>query len=267
VASGLVVEAFGAEAERLSEMVSRADEAALDWASPCPPWTIRELLCHVRIGVGRVPGMLGEPEPSPGPVIPAADYYRPDQRFSPVVNRDRIAAAQQAAAALAAGSAGSAAGSAARSAGSAAGSAGSVGSAAGSAGSEAGSAGSAAAREFDRAWRDAWAQIRRAPQERLVHTRHGDRMLLTDFLRTRVLELAVHGLDLASGLGCRPWMTDAAAAVVEELMLPATAAARLLDESGWDHATLIAKATGRLRLTPAETALTERHGLRRLALG
>jgi hypothetical protein len=61
-------------------------------------------------------------------------------------------------------------------------------------------------------------------------------------------------------------MTGAAAAVVEELMLPAGAAARLLDESGWDHATLIAKATGRLPLTPAETTLIERHALRRLAL-
>jgi hypothetical protein len=32
----------------------------------------------------------------------------------------------------------------------------------------------------------------------VVLTRHGDRMLLTEFLRTRVLELAVHGLDLAA---------------------------------------------------------------------
>jgi uncharacterized protein (TIGR03083 family) len=239
VASGRVVEAFGAEAERLSEMVSRADEAAFDRASPCPPWTVGELLCHVRIGVSRVPGMLGEPEPSPGPLIPAADYYRPDQRFSPAVNRGRIAAAQRAAAALVAGSACLAAG----------------------------SAGPAAARDFDQAWRDAWARIRRAPQVRLVRTRHGDRMQLTEFLRTRVLELAVHGLDLASGLGCRPWITAPAAAVVEELMMPAGSAARLLDESGWDHATLIAKATGRLPLTSAETTLIERHGLRRLALG
>jgi uncharacterized protein (TIGR03083 family) len=236
VASGRVVEAFGAEAERLSEMVSRADEAAFDRASPCPPWTVRELLCHVRIGVSRVPGMLGEPEPAPGPVIPAADYFRPDQRFSPAVNRDRIAAAQQAAAALAAASPCLA-------------------------------AGSAAARDFDQAWREAWVRIRRAPQARLVHTRHGDRMLLTEFLRTRVLELAVHGLDLASGLGCRPWLTAPATAVVEELMLPAGSVARLLDESGWGHATLIAKATGRLPLTSAETNLIERHGLRRLALG
>jgi len=229
VGSDFVVDAFGAEARRLSEVVSRADEADFARPSPCPPWTVRELLCHVRIGVGRVPGMLGEPEPPPGPVIPAVGYYQPDQRFSPAVNNDRIAAAQQAAAALASGS--------------------------------------AAARDFDQAWRQTWTLIRRAPQARIVRTRHGDRMLLTEFLRTRVLELAVHGLDLAGALGCQPWMTEAAAAVVEELMLPAGAAARLLDECDWDHVTLIAKATGRLPLSPADIALIERHGLRRLALG
>jgi len=76
VASDFVVDAFGTEALRLSEMVWRADEADFTRPSPWPPWTVRELLCHVRIGVGRVPGMLGEPEPLPGPVVPAADYYR-----------------------------------------------------------------------------------------------------------------------------------------------------------------------------------------------
>ena len=113
-----------------------------------------------------MPGMLGEPEPPPGPMILAVGYYRPDQRFSPAANNDRIAAAQQAAAALAVDS--------------------------------------AAARDFDQAWRQTWTLIRRAPQARMVRTRHGDRMLLTEFLRTRVLEPAVHGLDLAGGLGAAP---------------------------------------------------------------
>ena len=96
---------------------------------------------------------------------------------------------------------------------------------------------------------------------------HGDRMLLTEFLRTRVLELAVHGLDLGAGLGRQPWMTAAAARVVEDLVLPAGNAAQLLSESGWDQIALIAKATGRLPLTAAETKLIERHGIHWLALG
>ena len=230
VASGPAVDAFATEAGRLTEIISGVDDAALDRASPCPPWTVRELLCHVRIGVGRVPSMLAEPEPEPepGPLIDAPGYYRPDHRFSTEVNDDRIATAQRAA----------------RSAGPA----------------------PALAHDLDRAWRDAWALMRGAPQGRVVRTRHGDRMLLTEFARTRVLELAVHGLDLAAGLDRPPWLTGAAAAVVEELVLPA-GSARLLEEAGWDQPTLVAMATGRLPFRPSDAALMERHGLRRLALG
>jgi hypothetical protein len=59
VATGMVVDAFGGEAERLAEMGLAAEEAAFSRVSPCSPWTVGELLCHVRIGVSRIPGMLG----------------------------------------------------------------------------------------------------------------------------------------------------------------------------------------------------------------
>jgi uncharacterized protein (TIGR03083 family) len=224
----MVVEAFRAEAERLAQMVSGNDEASFSRPSPCPPWTIAELLYHVRIGVGRIPAMLAGPEPADGPLVPAAGYYRRDQRFSSAANAGRITAAQQGAAALVTGT--------------------------------------AIVRDFERAWGRAYALASAAPRARMVRTRHGDRMLLTEFVRTRVLELAVHGLDLAAGLGRRPWLTAAAARVTEDLVLPAGTAARLLEESGWDQATLIAKATGRLPLTAADSTLIERHGVRWIAL-
>jgi hypothetical protein len=75
----------------------------------------------------------------------------------------------------------------------------------------------------------------------------------------------VHGLDLAAALECPPWMTDPAAQVTEELLLPA-AAARLRAETGWDQVTLIAKLTGRRPATPAETLLIQSLGIQRLAL-
>ena len=228
MASGAAVDAFGAEAGRLSEQVLGADETAFARGSRCPPWSVGELLYHVRIGVGRLPGMLAELQPANGPLISAAGYFRPGERFSPAVNDERIAAARRGAAAL--------------------------------------GTGAAVARDFDRAWRESWVKVRRAGQARVVCTRHGDRMMLTEFLRTRVLELAVHGLDLSAGLGRPPWMTEAAARVVAELLLPAGTIARLLDESGWDQVTLIAKATGRLPRTLADTRLIERHNLRRLRL-
>jgi uncharacterized protein (TIGR03083 family) len=229
VASGMVVDALREEAARLSEIVSGEEEDSFTRASPCPPWTVAELLYHVRIGVGRLPGMLAEPEPGDGPLVPVAGYYRPGRRFSSAANTDRITAAQQGAAALAAGA--------------------------------------AIVRDFEQAWRQSWMLARAAPQARVVRTRHGDRMLLTEFLRTRVLELAVHGLDLAAGLGRQQWMTAGAARVVEDLVLPAGNAAQLLDETGWDQVTLIAKATGRAPLTAAEATLIERYGIHRLFLG
>jgi hypothetical protein len=101
----------------------------------------------------------------------------------------------------------------------------------------------------------------------VVRTRHGDRMMLTEFLRTRVLELAIHSLDLAAALGRQPWMTTAAARVLTGLLLAGTTAQMLLDETGWDQITMIAKAARRIPLTAAEATLIERHGIRRLALG
>jgi hypothetical protein len=92
-------------------------------------------------------------------------------------------------------------------------------------------------------------------------------MLLTEFLRTRVLELAVHGLDLAAALDREPWVTVQAAEVTEGLLLPAAAAARLRAETGWDRVGLIARLTGRHPVTPFETELIQSAHIGRLALG
>jgi uncharacterized protein (TIGR03083 family) len=225
----LVLDAFGAEASRLAEMTAAASQASYEQASPCPPWSVAELLAHVLIGVSRVPGMLAKSVPADGPLVSAAGYYQPGRRFSVATNAEKVGAAQRAAAAL--------------------------------------GSGPAVACDFDRPLRRVWSLARDAPQDRLVCTRHGDRMLLTDFLRARVLELAVHGLDLAAGLGRPAWMTAAAADVLQELVLPRSVTATLLAESGWDQITLIAKATGRLPLAPAELGLIRRLGGRLLALG
>jgi hypothetical protein len=53
----------------------------------------RGLLYHVRIGAGRVPAMLADPEPADGPMAPASGYYRRDRRLSSAANIERIIAA------------------------------------------------------------------------------------------------------------------------------------------------------------------------------
>ncbi|MFI8504487.1 hypothetical protein ACIGFK_39190 [Streptomyces sp. NPDC085524] len=45
---------------------------------------------------------------------------------------------------------------------------------------------------------------RKESERRVVRTRHGDAMLLADFMLTRVFEVAVHGSDLADALGREP---------------------------------------------------------------
>ncbi len=225
----MIPETFAAESGRLSEVVAGLDDAAFARPTPCDPWTVAELACHVEMTMRRLPGMLAAPEPSGPGLVSAAGYYRADQRFSAATNTDRIQSAQRGAAAL----------------------------------------GGAAdrARDFGDARQQAWAALRAAPPGRVVRTRHGDRMLLTEFLRTRVLELAVHGLDLAAALERPPWMTAPAADATEDLLLPAGAGARLRADTGWDQVTLIAALTGRRPVTAAETQLIRSAGAGRLTFG
>ena len=225
----MIPEAFGAESARLAEVAAGLDDAAFGRPTRCDPWTVAELMFHVAMTMRRLPGMLAEPGPPGAALICAAEYYRPDQRFSAATNADRIESARRGAAGLA--------GAAAR------------------------------ARDVSEARQLAWAALRDTPPGRVVQTRHGDLMLLAEFLRTRVLELAVHGLDLAAALDREPWMAAPAAGVTEELLLPGAAAARLRAAAGWDQVTLIAALTGRRPVTPAETRLIQDSGAGRLALG
>lgn len=228
----VIIEAFEAESGRLAEVAAETDDAAFARPSRCAPWTAAEVLHHVLTGMARLEGMLAEPEPEPAvaALVTGPGYYRAGQRFSPAVNDDRVESARRGAAALA----------------------------------------NAAdrARDFARTREQALSLLRAAPPGRVVVTRHGDRMLLAEFTRTRVLELAVHGLDLAAALDREPWTTAPAAQVTEELLLPAEgSAAELRAAAGWDQTTLIAKLTGRVQLTGAEVRLIESLSAGRLVLG
>ncbi|MFI5910327.1 maleylpyruvate isomerase N-terminal domain-containing protein [Dactylosporangium sp. NPDC051541] len=165
------LDAWDAETARLVAVLH--DVPPADWAraSPCPPWTAADLLGHVVAGVARVPGMLDAPAP-PRAEIDAIAYFRADARFSGSTNAERIDLGQRLAAEL-------------------------------------GGPGLVARLTTARA--EAVGRCRREPGGRIVRTRHGDAMLLTDFLATRVLEAGIHGLDLADALGREPWLTGPAA--------------------------------------------------------
>ncbi|MEV7526300.1 maleylpyruvate isomerase N-terminal domain-containing protein [Streptomyces sp. NPDC091371] len=222
-----VLEAFRLESAALTDAVARLSEAEWNLPTRCTPWTVRDLLGHVCVVIDWLPGMLDAPPPGEAEVS-AAEYYRPDDRFSPRTNSARIALAQDRAAESADGS--------------------------------------AFAAQFAAIWQRADRLCRRQPAGRAVRTRHGDAMLLSEFLLTRVVEVAVHGLDLADALGREPWLTPSAGDAVTELLLGTDqmAAAATL---GWSRPHFLRKATGREPLDVSETAQIKQLGIRWLALG
>lgn len=77
--------------------------------------------------------------------------------------------------------------------------------------------GAAALAAFDEHRAACIAVVRPLAPERLVRTRIAT-MRLDEFVKTRVLELAVHGLDLADALGSPPWLTSGGQAVTMTLL-------------------------------------------------
>ncbi|NBE84791.1 maleylpyruvate isomerase N-terminal domain-containing protein [Micromonospora rubida] len=214
--------AFRAECATLGAVLRGLSPADLDRPTGCPPWAVRELIAHVSTGAGRLTGMLAAPAPGAAEVD-AAGYFGAT-KFAPEVDRARIDSARREAREL--------------------------------------PDPAAVAAEFDRAWQSADDAVGRQPPGWVVRTRHGDAMALAEFLVTRVVEVGVHGLDLAAALGREPWLTPAAAEVTTALL---TGGRDVPAELGWDRLALVGRATGRVPLTDRERAVLDGAGMRRLA--
>ncbi|MEU4611658.1 maleylpyruvate isomerase N-terminal domain-containing protein [Streptomyces umbrinus] len=224
---GRVVEAFRLESGQLAAAMTRV--SAAEWRLPtrCAPWKVSDLLAHVRVVIAWLPGMLAAPAPTRAEVS-AVEYYRPDDRFAPGANAARIALAQDHAAEQ--------------------------------------FGGAALAEGFNATWQRVDQLCRAEPEGRVVRTRHGDPMLLSEFLLTRVVEVAVHGLDLADALGREPWLTSQAADLVQGLLLGPDGTAAL-GKLGWGQLRFLRKATGREPITREEALDVTRQGIRWLTLG
>jgi len=221
------LEAFRCEAGELSRALAGVRGA--DWARPtrCEPWSVREVLGHIRVVIGWLPQMVEGPAPDRADVS-AARYYRPDARFSPQTNAARIQSARDLAA-------------------------------------DHGD-GARLVADFASIWQQAYRQCRDEPVDRVVRTRHGDAMLLSEFLVTRVVELAVHGLDIADALGREPWLTTEAGETVLGLVI-GPAHREHVRELQWDGPTALRKLTGRAALAEPESSRIERLGAKWITLG
>jgi uncharacterized protein (TIGR03083 family) len=224
--------AFAAEARALGAALGRFPAAWWSLPTACAPWTVAELAAHVEIAVRRVETMLDDAQPltraGQGPLVSPADYYRPDERFGAASNADRVAVAQSRAAAL--------------------------------------GSGAVIAAALIQACDDVSRRCVGERPDRLVRTRHGDPMLLDDFLTTRVVELVVHGFDLALAVGAEPWTSDAGSRAVLELLAD-DGGRRSLDALEIDATTFLLKATGRAPFTDEENRRVDLLGLRLLTLG
>jgi uncharacterized protein (TIGR03083 family) len=101
------------------------------------------------------------------------------------------------------------------------------------------------ARAFDELVRDAVARARRADPGRLIRVWWGPTLRLDEFLKTRVLEVVVHGLDMTHALGRDPIASDEGLQMVRvtlEGLIGGPAPAR------WSDVELIEKGTGRAAL-------------------
>jgi hypothetical protein len=234
------LEVLIAEAEQLSAKLRELDEDAWAFPTACVPWTVKELLGHIAVTISWLPGMLHSTAPVPtdqagpagpaDPLVSARDYYRPDPRFSPKTNNRRIELGRQYAA---------------RSGGNSA----------------------AALAMFEHEWRRAAAMCAAEPEGRIVRTRHGDAILLNDFLVTRVVEVAVHGMDLAAAVHSEPWLTASAADLLMTLLAGDDGADQVRRELKWEPAVFVAKATGREPVSAAERAELDRLGIHWLTFG
>jgi len=113
--------------------------------------------------------------------------------------------------------------------------------------------GRALARSFDQRWPEAVDASRREDPRRIVRTFRPS-LLLPDYLATRVLEIAVHGLDLAHALGREAWITPEGTSIVRDILvgLMGTEPPAALE---WDDVTFIETGTGRRGLSDDERAI------------
>jgi uncharacterized protein (TIGR03083 family) len=106
------------------------------------------------------------------------------------------------------------------------------------------------AESWDQMWRRAVRAAGKADRARLVAT-WGPVTTLEEYLRTRVLEVTVHRMDLEDALGRKGWGTDRAVSIVDEI-LEGLLGREPPSDLEWDVVDFIEAGTGRRELTGGE---------------
>jgi uncharacterized protein (TIGR03083 family) len=104
---------------------------------------------------------------------------------------------------------------------------------------------------WDETWRRAAGRAGTVDRERPVQVSWGPALTLDEYVKTRVLEITVHRMDLESALGLKGWGTDAAISIVDEI-LEGLLGEEPPTELEWDALDFIDVATGRRSPTDQE---------------
>jgi uncharacterized protein (TIGR03083 family) len=206
------VVALREECQGVSQIVNALDE--LDFTKPtrCPAWDVKQLLGHLYRDVDRINAAL-DSDPPPGPTHDSVTYFR---SYDPTPGGSgALGVADRAKEVAARYPTGRALGAA-----------------------------------WDQLWPATLDRASIADRARIVVT-FGPALTLDEFLKTRVLEVTVHRMDLEDALGRRGWGTDTAVSIVDDILvgLLGTEPPRSLD---WDVVDFIEAATGRRELSDAE---------------
>jgi uncharacterized protein (TIGR03083 family) len=205
------------ESRALSTVLRQVDPGDFDRRTNCPPWNLNELVVHIAMSIH-----LGDDDELPaatplsGVMMTAADYYRRPERDTADYRQSNVDQTREAAGDVLAGG--------------------------------------TAAHWFDEVSRDTVLRLSRLDLGRLVQIPSCGPMKLADWVSTRVMSVAAHGLDVALTLGLEPWTTRPALDITSSVLI-SLLGTEPPAQLGWDDRTLLAAGTGRRALTSAERAV------------
>jgi uncharacterized protein (TIGR03083 family) len=204
------------ESRALSAVLRQVDPGDFGRPTNCPPWNLNELVVHIAMSIH-----LGDDDELPAATplsggMTAADYYRRPERDTPDYRQSNVDRTKEAAGDVLART--------------------------------------SAARWFDEVSRDTVLRLSRLDLGRLVQIPSCGPMKLADWVSTRVMSVAAHGLDVALTLGLEPWTTRPALDVTGPVLI-SLLGTEPPAQLGWDDRTLLAAGTGRRALTSPERAV------------
>lgn len=210
-----ILEVLRAECQGVSAAVLGLSEEAFSRPTRCAAWNVKELLGHIYRGVERI-AVYTASEPGDAATHDAVSYFRAYDRAPGSADSEGVADRAKEVA-------------------------------------EGYETGAALAEAWDHLWPATLDQAAAGDPDRVVVT-FGPAITLGEYLKTRVLELTAHGLDLAAALDREPWATPEGLTVTRGI-LAALMTREPPEELGWDDRAFAEKGLGRVPLGDEERSV------------